>query len=69
MSMKFLSLIILKKLNISKHFYIDETFVFPKVFKQLIVILYIDEIVYKRFSGLFTLINNKKEEGYNIKNI
>ena len=57
----FISDYFINKLNISKHFYIDETLVFPKGFKQLIVILYLDENVNKRFSGLFALINNKKD--------
>ena len=60
----FISDYFIRKLNTSKHFYIDETCVFPKGFRQLIVLLYLDENVNKRFSGLFTLINNKKEEGY-----
>ena len=54
----------IKKLNKSSHFYIDGTFVYPKGFKQLIVILYYDSDLNKRFPGLFALINNKKENGY-----
>ena len=54
----------IKKLGFSCHFYIDGTFIFPKDFRQLIVILYYDENVKKRFPGLYALINNKKEEGY-----
>ena len=45
-------------------FYIDYTFIFPKDFRQLIVILYYDENVKKRFPELYALINNKREEGY-----
>ena len=52
------------KLRDSKHFYIDGTFLYPKVFSQLIVILYIDDKSGKRYPGLYALINNKKEEGY-----
>ena len=53
-----------RKLRESKHFYIDGTFLYPKGFSQLIVILYIDDKSGKRYPGLFALINNKKEEGY-----
>ena len=53
-----------KKLNTLKHFYIDGTFVFPKGFKQLIIIFYLDENVNKRFPGLLALINKKKEDRY-----
>ena len=62
----FISDYFINKLNASKHFYIDVTIVFPNEFKQLIVILFLDENVNKRFPGLYALIKNKKEEGYNI---
>ena len=67
----FISDYFIKKLNRSKHFYIVGTFVFPKGFKQLIVILYLDENVNKRFSGLFTLkiIKKMKDTIYYLKNI
>ena len=54
----------IKKLNNATHFYIDGTFIYPPDFKQLIVILYYDNIIKKRMAGLFALINNKKENGY-----
>ena len=54
----------IKKLRESKHFYIDGTFVYPKGFKQLIVILYYDQNLEKRYPGVFALINNKTENGY-----
>ena len=54
----------IEKLSSSPHYYIDGTFIFPKDFKQLIVILYYDEELRKRFPDLYALINNKKEEGY-----
>ena len=54
----------IKKLNKAQHFYIDGTFIFPQDFKQLIVILYLEENINKRMPGLFALINNKKERGY-----
>ena len=54
----------IKKLRMSRHFYIDGTFVFPEGFKQLIVILYYDEQTKKRYPGIFSLINNKTEAGY-----
>ena len=54
----------IKKLNNATHFYIDGTFIYPPDFKQLIVILYYDNIIKKRMVGLFASINNKKENGY-----
>ena len=54
----------IKKLSQSKHWYIDGTFVYQKGFSQLIVILYYDKILNKRFPGIFGLINDKKESGY-----
>ena len=54
----------IKKLNKAEHLYIDGTFIYPQDFKQLIVILYLDENINKRMPGLFALINNKKERGY-----
>ena len=50
----------------SSHWYIDGTFVYPKGFKHLIVILYYDYELKKRFPGLFALTNNKKENGYDL---
>ena len=72
--MIFISNYFIKKLRDSEHFYIDGTFVFPKGFKQLIVILYYDNKSSRRFPGLFALINNKTENGYielfkSVKNI
>ena len=54
----------IKKLRASKHWYIDGTWVYPKGFKQLIIILYIDDKNGKRYPGVFSLINNKTQEGY-----
>ena len=62
--MIFVSNYFIRKLRESKHFYIDGTFLYPKGFSQLIVILYIDDKSGKRYLGLFALIGNKKEEGY-----
>ena len=51
----FISDYFINKLNTLKHFYIDGTFVFPKGFKQLIVILFLDENINKRFPGYLHL--------------
>ena len=72
--MIFISNYYIKKLINASHWYIDCTFVYPNDFNQLIVILYRDDILGKRFPGLYALINNKKEPGYlylfkKIKNI
>ena len=60
----FISNYFIKKISQAEHFYIDGTFVYPKGFVQLIVILYYDNKTKKRYPGLFALINNKKEAGY-----
>ena len=62
--MIFVSNFFIRKLRNTNHIYIDGTFMYPKGFSQLIVILYIDEESGKRYPGLFALINNKKQEGY-----
>ena len=72
--MIFISNFFIRKLQSSTHWYVDGTFVYPNEFSQLIVILYRDDILEKRFPGLYALINNKKYEGYKfmfekIKNI
>ena len=54
----------IKRLRSAKHWYIDCTFIVPPNFKQLLVIMYRDEISGIRYPGLFGLINNKKKEGY-----
>lgn len=54
----------IKKLRASEHWYIDGTWIYPKSFKQLIGILYIDNKTSKRYPALFALINNKFTEGY-----
>ena len=53
----------IKKLRSANHWYIDGTWIYPRGFKQLIIILYYDEIGKKRFPGLYALINNKTLEG------
>ena len=62
----FLSNFFLKKMQNSKHFYIDGTFIFPSDFSQLIVILYYENNINKRNPGAFLLINNKTEAGYSL---
>ena len=54
----------IKKLRASKHWYIDGTWVYPSGFRQLIIILYIDDKNGKRYPVVFSLINNKTQEGY-----
>lgn len=44
--------------------YIDETFLFPPGFNQVIVILYLDDDTKKKFTGMFILSNNRRYEGY-----
>ena len=51
---------------ISLHLYIDCTFIYPKDFKQLLVILQYDEEIKKRAPGCYILLNNKTENGYKL---
>ena len=72
--MIFISNYFIKKVKLASHIYIDGTFLYPKDFKQLIIILYRNDESGIRYPGLFALINNKKYEGYrylfqNVKNI
>ena len=54
----------IRKLGAAEHFYIDGVFIFPRGFKQLIIILYKDNNKNIRFLGVFSLINNNNEAGY-----
>lgn len=47
-----------------EHWYIDNTWIYLKGYRQLIIILYLDKNSNKRFPGMFCLINNKKENSY-----
>ena len=70
----FISNYFIKKIREAEHIYIDGTFVYPKGFTQLIIILYYDSKADIVCPGLFGLINNKTQSGYillfqSIKNI
>ena len=54
----------IKKLWKAKNWYIDCTFVVPLTFKQMLVILYKDDVNGKRYPEVFALLNYKKFEGY-----
>ena len=54
----------IRKLQNADHWYIDGTWIYPKGFRQLIIILYYDKSSKKRYPGLYALINNKTFEGY-----
>ena len=60
----FMSPFQIRRIAKSKHLYFDCTFVYPKEFMQLIVILYFDDDIQKRAPGCYILINNKTENGY-----
>ena len=62
----YISNFFIKKIQKAKYFYIDSIFIYPPDFKQLIVILYRDKNSRKRFPDLYCLINNKKQEGYEL---
>ena len=64
--MIFISNYFVNKISASTPIYIDGTFLYPDGFKQLIVILYRDDISGIRYPGLFALINNRKYEGYKL---
>lgn len=60
----FLSNYFLKCLQLTNHYYIDGTYVYPNEFKQLIVIQFLHHQYNIRIPGCFILINNKTEVGY-----
>ena len=62
--MIFCSDFFIKKLLDSHHWYIDNTFLRPEGFSQLIIIMYYDNELNKRYPSLYSLINNKSLEGY-----
>ena len=47
-----------------KHLYIDGTFIKPKGFTELLIILYHDEELNIRAQGCYILLNNKSEFDY-----
>ena len=58
----------------SPHLYFDATFIQPKDFSQLLVVLYYDNEINKKCPGAYILLNNKYESSYykallNFKNI
>ena len=62
----FISPFPIRKILISLYLYIDYIFIYPKDFKQLLVILYYNEEIQKRTPGSNILLNNKKENGYKL---
>ncbi len=54
----------IRKIRMSKHLYIDDTFIKPKGFTKLLIILYHDDELKIRAPGCYILINNKSEFGY-----
>ena len=60
----FISNFQIRKICTSKHLYIDGTFIKPKGFTELIIILYHDEELNIRAPGCYILLNNKSEIVY-----
>ena len=56
----------IKNMRNSKHFYIDATFINPKEYSEVIIILYLSHISNLKIPGAFILINSKNEIAYNI---
>ena len=54
----------INRLKNAKHFYIDGTFVIPNDFMQVIIILYYDEELNKKYPGAYLGLNNKSEISY-----
>ena len=53
-----------KRVFSSEHILIDATYIFPVGFKQTIIIMYYDIILYKFIPGIYIIINNKTTIGY-----
>lgn len=62
----FISDFFINELRKAKHMYIDCTFIKPKDFKQVLIILYYNDLIYKNFPASFILLNNKREKSYYI---
>ena len=54
----------MKRLIVSEYILIDGTFVFPENYKQILIIIYYDNILKKMLPSVFIIINNKIYEGY-----
>ena len=50
----------------TKHIYFDGTFIVPKEFTQLLIVLYIYPIKNIKIPGMYILVNNKREDSYDI---
>ena len=59
-----LSNFFINQLKESYHFYIDGTFIVPAEFTQVLIILYYNHKLNKKFPGCYIIINNKSEIGY-----
>ena len=54
----------IKKILTAPHLYFDCTFIYPKDFIRLLIVLYFDNDIKKRAPGCYILLNNKSEKGY-----
>ena len=55
----------ISRMRKSEHFFIDGTFHHPRDFTQLILIMYKDIITSLKITGIYILLNSKKEAIYN----
>ena len=54
----------INRIKDSKHIYIDATFVVPQEFLQILILLFYDDKLCKRYPGAYMVMNNKKETFY-----
>lgn len=50
----------------SYYFYIDGIFITTKDFYQMIIIMYYNEVIKKKFPGYYILVNTKEESNYKL---
>ena len=54
------------RLRKSKHYFIETAYYRPPEFKQLLIIMYKDDVSENKIPGLYILMNNKSEKSYEI---
>ena len=52
----------IQRIRISNIRFIDSAFHRPKEYEQLLIIIYLDELINDKISGIFLLMNCKKQE-------
>ena len=54
----------INRIKDTKHIYIDGTFIVPREFLRILIILFYDDKLCKRYPGAYIVMNSKKESSY-----